>query len=371
MCCSILSAADKNIAKNSEIEVTPILRTEGEVDFQLTTSTYYGAYAPAHCLAIWVCDEYDNFVRTLVRRAWLYIQHLVKWNEMTGGDDTNAIITGASPNVHTTWNVNWDCTDRFGEMIPDGNYKIYAEFTEDNSLLIPVNGPWTVVEFTKGDQPQTITPAGNQFYQDISLEYNPSEPPEPSITITSPSEGVEITELPFALLFELANVSLDSVTINLFINDEFILQHAGETGIPIYNLPSGDIELTLKLFNDQGQPFDPPVEDSVNIIYNPTSNSQESINSIFSRFDNFPNPFNSITNICYSLKKASNVQIEIYNLKGQKVKTFVSHYQSSGDHSVIWNGTNNENESVTSGVYFYKIHTDFGDDMKKCILMKS
>jgi len=172
----LMATENREVKKDIELEIIPINRPDGTVDFQVRTISYSGAYAPAHCLAIWVCDENDIFIRTLVRRAWNYIEHLVKWNEMTNGDDTNAIITGASPNVHTIWTVNWDCRDRFDEMIPDGNYKVYVEFTEDNSLLIPENGPWTMVEFTKGDQPQTVTPADNQFFQDVSLEYNPTGP---------------------------------------------------------------------------------------------------------------------------------------------------------------------------------------------------
>lgn len=169
---SVVLVATENIGvrENHTMVINPENRTDGSVDFQVRTISYNGAYAPAHCLAIWVCDENDDFVRTLVRRAWSYMQHLMKWNEMTNGDYTNAIITGASPTVHTLWEVNWDCLDRFGEAIPDGNYKIYTEFTEDNSALIPVNGPWTMVEFTKGNQAQTVTPSGNQFFK-ICLWY--------------------------------------------------------------------------------------------------------------------------------------------------------------------------------------------------------
>ena len=367
----MLSASASNEAeKNFEHDVTPVSRTDGEVDFQIRTLSYNGAYAPAHCLAIWICDENDNFVRTLVRRAWSYMQHLVKWNQMTGGDYTNAIITGASPNVHTIWNINWDCMDRFDEMIPDGTYRIYTEFTEDNSLLIPVNGPWTMVEFTKGDQPQTISPAGNQFFQDVSLEYNPSGHSYPNVEITSPSEGQEITELPFAILFELQNFSPDIGSLNLFINDEYVLQHAGEAGIPIYALPAGEVELTLKLLGNQGQPFDPPAEDSINILYNPANSSQTDLHSLITTLDNYPNPFNPTTDIRYSLSKASKVQIDIYNLKGQNVKTLVSQNQEAGEHYVTWNGTDKTGSSVPSGIYLYKLQTDTEIQIKKCILIK-
>ena len=70
---------------NFDIEILPLNRTDGSVDFQVRTISYNGDYAPAHCLAIWVCDENDNFVRTLVKRAAAYQVHLVKWNQMTNG----------------------------------------------------------------------------------------------------------------------------------------------------------------------------------------------------------------------------------------------------------------------------------------------
>jgi len=366
----LLATEDNEVNENFNLEIIPINRTDGTVDFHVRTVGYGGAYAPAHCLAIWVCDENDNFVRTLVRRAWSYMQHLMKWNEMTNGDYTNAIITGASPTVHTTWTINWDCLDRYGEMIPDGNYRVYVEFTEDNSALIPVNGPWTMVEFTKGNLPQIITPAGNQFFQDLYLEYNLSGPPITSVEITSPSEGDEISQLPFAVFFELDFFSPDSGSINLFINDDFVLQHAGETGIPIYALPEGNVELAIRLFDNQGMPFDPPAEDSINIIYNPVSYSQENINSAITKLDNYPNPFNPDTNIRYSLEAASNVIIEIYNLKGQKIKQLINDLIPVGQHSIVWDGTDKANIPVSSGVYFYRIKTDFGEDKKKCILLK-
>jgi len=90
----------------------------------------------------------------------------------------------------------------------------------------------------------------------------------------------------------------------------------------------------------------------------------------FTLSQNFPNPFNPTTKISYSLNAASDVQIDIYNLKGQKVKTLVSQKLNAGSYSVTWNGTDKTNSSVSSGIYFYKIHTDFGEEMKKCILLK-
>ncbi|MBC8382851.1 MAG: family 16 glycosylhydrolase [Candidatus Cloacimonetes bacterium] len=86
---------------------------------------------------------------------------------------------------------------------------------------------------------------------------------------------------------------------------------------------------------------------------------------------NFPNPFNPETNIEYSLEVSSEVRIEIFNLKGQKVKTLVSQKMNAGEYSVSWNGADELNSPVSSGMYFYKMKTDSGEEYKKCILIKT
>ncbi|MDD2331796.1 MAG: FlgD immunoglobulin-like domain containing protein, partial [Candidatus Cloacimonetes bacterium] len=85
---------------------------------------------------------------------------------------------------------------------------------------------------------------------------------------------------------------------------------------------------------------------------------------------NYPNPFNPETTISYSVKEATPVTIEIYNLKGQLVKTLVRDTKAAGDHSVVWNGKDNNNQNVTSGVYFYKMNAGKFSSTKKMILMK-
>lgn len=85
---------------------------------------------------------------------------------------------------------------------------------------------------------------------------------------------------------------------------------------------------------------------------------------------NYPNPFNPETAIYYSLKDAGRVSLEIYNLKGQKVKTLINKNQAAGNHSIVWNGKDNNNKSVASGIYFYRIKSGKYSSTKKMILMK-
>jgi len=88
---------------------------------------------------------------------------------------------------------------------------------------------------------------------------------------------------------------------------------------------------------------------------------------------NFPNPFNPTTTISYQLPENSEVELAIYNLKGQKVKQLVSNSAgqlSAGQHTVTWNGTDNNNKSVSSGIYFYKLSAGKSSAMKKMLLLK-
>ncbi|MBN2461902.1 MAG: T9SS type A sorting domain-containing protein, partial [Candidatus Cloacimonetes bacterium] len=85
---------------------------------------------------------------------------------------------------------------------------------------------------------------------------------------------------------------------------------------------------------------------------------------------NYPNPFNPITNISFSLREAGNVSIEIFNVKGQKVKTLINEYRNSGDHQVVWNGTDDNNRAVDSGIYFYKMSAKGDTETRKMVLLK-
>lgn len=85
---------------------------------------------------------------------------------------------------------------------------------------------------------------------------------------------------------------------------------------------------------------------------------------------NYPNPFNPETSISYTVKGTSPVVVEIYNTKGQKVKTLVNETKATGNYRIKWNGTDEYNRKVSAGVYYYKMSTRDYSATKKMILMK-
>ncbi len=85
---------------------------------------------------------------------------------------------------------------------------------------------------------------------------------------------------------------------------------------------------------------------------------------------NYPNPFNPTTTINYTLKEDTKVILEIYNIKGQKVRTLVDKHLEASNHTVVWNGRNDSGKSVYSGIYFYKMKSGNYSSTKKMILLK-
>ncbi len=85
---------------------------------------------------------------------------------------------------------------------------------------------------------------------------------------------------------------------------------------------------------------------------------------------NYPNPFNPTTNISFDLPAKSNVKLSVYNIKGQLVKTIVDRKLDQGPQAFTWKGDNNANQTVSSGIYFYKLEAGNKTETKKMLMLK-
>ena len=89
-----------------------------------------------------------------------------------------------------------------------------------------------------------------------------------------------------------------------------------------------------------------------------------------SELRNYPNPFNANTAISYYVPRDAQVSLEVYNIRGQKVKILVNEYQSTGSRTIFWDGTNSNGDVVASGVYFYKLAIDRESVTKKMTFLR-
>ncbi|HPY97331.1 MAG TPA: carboxypeptidase regulatory-like domain-containing protein, partial [Candidatus Cloacimonadota bacterium] len=85
---------------------------------------------------------------------------------------------------------------------------------------------------------------------------------------------------------------------------------------------------------------------------------------------NYPNPFNPETTVSFDLAEESRVTIDIYNIKGQKVKTLINDNLNAGSHRVVWNGKDDAERNVSSGIYFYNMKSGKYTSTRKMILIK-
>jgi WD40 repeat protein len=85
---------------------------------------------------------------------------------------------------------------------------------------------------------------------------------------------------------------------------------------------------------------------------------------------NYPNPFNPVTAICYNLAEAAEVELNVFNVRGQKVCTVVQEQQQAGMHTAYWHGVDDNGAAVASGLYFYKMKSAGYSRVAKMMLLK-
>jgi hypothetical protein len=95
-----------------------------------------------------------------------------------------------------------------------------------------------------------------------------------------------------------------------------------------------------------------------------------SVPKVFALGQNYPNPFNPVTRFSYDVPKLAEVQIAVYNVLGQKVKTLLSGETSPGSYEMEWDGTDGQGVSVPTGIYFIRMSADDFKAAQKVMLMK-
>ncbi|MCP4573624.1 MAG: T9SS type A sorting domain-containing protein, partial [bacterium] len=90
----------------------------------------------------------------------------------------------------------------------------------------------------------------------------------------------------------------------------------------------------------------------------------------FNLGQNFPNPFNPVTDIAYNLPKSGHVTLDIYDVAGRHVDRIVDAVQDAGPQKVVWKGVDRAGNPVASGTYFYRLNTDTYGETRKMLLMK-
>lgn len=134
-------------------------------------------------------------------------------------------------------------------------------------------------------------------------------------------------------------------------------------------------QIYLNIKNKDGTNYSFNVIDIQKITFQNLTNviDQEKLDnavSIFKLMQNYPNPFNPSTRIDYQIPEAGNVSVKIYNSVGEIVKILDSGLKDAGYYNVVWDGKNDLNESVASGVYICQVIFNQNVLTKKIMLVK-
>ncbi|MFC1898676.1 carboxypeptidase regulatory-like domain-containing protein [Candidatus Cloacimonadota bacterium] len=308
------------------------------------------------------------------------------WITLNSGD---AIQATAFLDVETGWAGNWATANGGGMYIFDGNLNVItgevAGTVTDMDEGFPIEGA-TVSLGTF----QTTTDSNGEYGMILDVG---------TYTLTCELDGYEVytqndvvieEDLVTTVDFSLQNLYLPPTNLSYqFASPNVILTWtapqgaAGFTGYNVYRDGALITNITATLYIDPNLPSGtyayyvtalygtyesvPSNEISVEVV----SAGNDLITNGAELIGNYPNPFNPATQIAFAISEPGNVTIEIFNIKGELVRTIMNEYLSAGQHSVTWEGLDNNMKPASSGVYLYKMLSGYNfSSTKKMILMK-
>ncbi len=287
------------------------------------------------------------------------------------------------------------------QMVYNGNF-----VENEYAVLIERIIDWVDIDQTFGYIPsgETHTITINVSAEELNigdflcnLLISTNDPEVSSITL--PINLHIVSGVPIISLSE-DTIDFGNVPIGDDASDTLYVSNLGEidleitditTGLIEYNatpvsfvLAPGETQAVIVTFNPQEEQFYEDIliiesNDPLNSLYEvslsgtgyePTGlDDQLPLITIIGK--NYPNPFNPETTIAFSIaNNAQQAKLEVFNIKGQKVKTLVNKKLEVGRYNVVWNGTDNSGRKVASGVYFYKFDANDYHKINKMLLIK-
>jgi len=253
---------------------------------------------------------------------------------------TDATVTLEDANG-VTFSVEWE-NDIFTFIVPSGIYTLttskagYADIVQDvvvpsagiDNLQVTLQKLYTVSgRIIRGDSPAPISGA-------IVALTNVDTPALSPAPITTDASGL----FSFVVQPGTYSLTIQYSTYPLITHSEQVITDV--------DVPLGDINITSNTDLDLALP------------------------TVTTLRGNYPNPFNPSTIIAFDIAREGRVAIEIYNIRGQHVKTVASGVYGVGRYNVVWNGDDERGRGVGSGVYFYRMTTDGYTKTQKMLLMK-
>ena len=176
-------------------------QTAGSAKLQATLHDYPGN-GENHYTVVWVTDSSDGFIRTLQKQgpkfsSGRWDEHFRTWNNARDDDTTVDGYSGATAKSYSSSYKNpidleWDCLDKSGRLVPDGDYKFWVQYVEEDDR----QGPLTTLSWTKGPESATKTypdhsDGGTLHHSKLSVTWTAEISP-PNITSAAPASEATV-----------------------------------------------------------------------------------------------------------------------------------------------------------------------------------
>ena len=371
---------------------------------QLTAMTMFGEYLSVHTYTIVVGIVMENFDFGFSNFPWVF----EGGNWTISPDSFNGSMAAKSPfinnNSSTSISITYQCPQA-GEI---SFWKKVSSEPSCDFLKFYINGilkfQWSGTDDFWSQVTYPVSPGTNVFkweYVKNNGSYQGSDCAWLD-DIIFPSTGEQIGIPVFVI--DMEDINFGDVIVNTIVSQTVTICNCGtasmlgtiatespfslgEPSMPAYYLeyiiPVGE----SFTFNVNFQPLQNSVytgtliinSDDPNALVNtiplygtgqPVANDDPVAVLVTSLKGCYPNPFNPTTTISFSIKEKAPVELVIYNILGQKVRTLVNQPLEPGEHSIVWNGTDNKGRSVASGIYFYRMKAGNYSETKKMVLKK-
>ena len=371
---------------------------------QLTAMTMFGEYLSVHTYTIVVGIVMENFDFGFSNFPWVF----EGGNWTISPDSFNGSMAAKSPfinnNSSTSISITYQCPQA-GEI---SFWKKVSSEPSCDFLKFYINGilkfQWSGTDDFWSQVTYPVSPGTNVFkweYVKNNGSYQGSDCAWLD-DIIFPSTGEQIGIPVFVI--DMEDINFGEVIVNTIVSQTVTICNCGtasmlgtiatespfslgEPSMPAYYLeyiiPVGE----SFTFNVNFQPLQNSVytgtliinSDDPNALVNtiplygtgqPVANDDPVAVLVTSLKGCYPNPFNPTTTISFSIKEKAPVELVIYNILGQKVRTLVNQPLEPGEHSIVWNGTDNKGRSVASGISFYRMKAGNYSETKKMVLKK-
>jgi len=273
--------------------------------------------------------------------------------------------------------------DKFG-YIP---YSETISVTDSTYLQIQLRTPYYLEEFENGlnnwntNGTWGIQTSGNNHFLSDSPNGEYSDDTNSFIKTTAPVSltGALSAELVLDVCYELES-GYDYAYFDASANgtswqvlDEF--NGTFDWHKQSYNLQNyvgGNIYFRFRLLSDGSETRMGILIDNIMIdaVFEVQSTDESAVSSE-NLFGNYPNPFNPVTSIFFSLQKRSNVELDVYNVKGQKVRSLLCQDMDKGKHTISWQGKDDADRDVSSGIYLFRLKINNNKEIvHNCLLLK-